>query len=172
MSIVRTMLKIALIIAGLFVVAVVAFVIWFARHPIVFRAIITTKLTVTASRDEAGHAIRCTLRLTGSDKLHTVTEIKMPREWVQALGASPPSGFTEQPLLAESKTDDLAFIEKFNRETVRWVGQFAIQRDQDHLLSIPARQPRAGRGTIRFQYEHRSKLGGSIQFAQVAVENE
>jgi hypothetical protein len=171
MSAARTILKIALIIVGLFLVAIAAFVVWFIRHPIVFTAPITTKLIATASRDDAGHAIRCTLRFTGSDKPHTVTEIKMPREWVQALGASPPSGFTEQPLVAEKKTDDQAFIEKFNREAVRWVGHLAVPRDEEIVVSIPAQQPRAGSGTIRFQYEYRGKLGGSIQFAQVTVEN-
>jgi hypothetical protein len=166
------MLKIALIIVGFFLVAIVAFVIWFARHPIVFTAPVKTKLSVTASRDEGGRAIQCTLRFTGSDKPHAVTEIKMPREWVQVLGASPPSGFAEQPLVAEKKTDDQAFIEKFNRETVRWIGQLAVPKDQDVVVLIPAQHPRIGSGTIRFQYEYRGKLGGSIQFSQVTLENQ
>jgi hypothetical protein len=172
MSIARTMLKIGLLIVGLLVVAIVAIVIWFARHPIVFTGPVTTKLLVTASRDEAGHTIRCILRFTGSDKPHTVTEIEMPKEWAQALGVSTPSGFTEQPLAAEKKTDDQAFIEKFNRETTRWVGQLAIPRDQDVVMSIPAKQPKAGSGTIRFRYESRGKFGGSIGFAQVTLENQ
>src|SRR5204863_183276 len=105
-------------------------------------------------------------------KPHYVTEISMGREWARALGASPPSGFVEEPLIAETKEDDQAFIDKFNRETVRWVGRLAIPRDQDIFVSIPAQQPRAGSGAIQFQYRYRGKLGGSIQSAQLTLQNE
>jgi hypothetical protein len=172
MSTTRLMLKIALIVAGFFALAIVAFIFWFARHPIVFTAPVTTKLTASASRDEGAHVIRCTLRFTGSSRPHTVTEIKMLRESAEALGATPPSGFTEQRLVAESKNEDQEFIEKFNRENIRWVGQLPVPRDQDVVISIPVQKPGAGRGAIHFQYEHRGRFGGSIQFCRATLEGQ
>jgi len=38
----------------------------------------------------------------------------------------PPSGFTDEPYVAGPKVGDGAFVQKFNQETVRWVGQLAL----------------------------------------------
>jgi hypothetical protein len=117
------MLKIVLIVVGIvvgiIVVLAAALVIRLSRGPIVFTSKVTSTLTAIAVRDEGAGSLRCTLRFTGHDKPYSVTEIHMPRELAQALGASPPSGFNDEPYVAGPKVDDGAFVQKFNQETVR-----------------------------------------------------
>ena len=170
------MLKIVLIVGGIIigivVVLAVALVIRLSRGPIVFTAPVTSKLTATAVRDEGARSLRCTLRFTGKDKPYSVTEIHLPRELAQALGASPPTGFTDEPYVVGPKVGDEAFVQKFNRETVRWVGQLALPAEQDVVLTIPVQQAHAGSGTIQFRYEHRGALGGSIRFCMLTLESQ
>ena len=168
------MLKIVLIfggiIIGIVVVLAVALLIRLSRGPIVFTASVTSKLTATALRDEGAHSLRCTLRFTGKDKPYSVTEIHLPRELAQALGASPPTGFTDEPYVAGPKVGDEAWVQKFSRETVRWVGQLALPAEQDVVLAIPVEHARAGNGTIQFRYEHRGLLGGSIRSCMLTLD--
>ena len=170
------MLKIILIVVGVVVGIVlllaVALVVRLSRGPIVFTSKATSALTVSAVRDQSAGSLRCTLRFTGRDKPHSVTEIHMPRELAQALGASPPTGFADEPYVAGPKVGDEAFVQKFNQGTVRWVGKLALPPDQDVLMSIPARNARAGSGTIQFRYEHRGTLGGSIRFCILKLDSE
>ena len=168
----RFSLKIALIVVGIIIVLVAALVIRLSRGPIVFTASVTSKLTAIAVRDEAARSLRCTLRFTGQDKPYTVTEIHLPRELAQALGASPPSGFADEPYVAGPKVGDEAWVQKFNRETVRWVGQLALPAEKDIVVSIPVQQARAGSGTIQFRYEHRSAFGGSIRSCMLTLESQ
>lgn len=168
----KMILKIVLIGAGLVVLLVAALVIRLSRGPIVFTAPVTSQLTAVAVRDESARSLRCTLRFTGEDKPYKVTEIHLPRELAQALGASPPNGFTAEPYVAGPKVGDEAWVQKFNSETVRWVGQLPLPAEQEVLLSIPAEQPRAGSGTIQFRYEHRGALGGSLRFCMLKLESQ
>lgn len=161
------MIKIVLIVGGIIigivVVLAVALLIRLSRGPIVFATPETSKLTATAVSDEGTSSLRCTLRFTGKDKPYSVTEIHLPRELAQALGASPPTGFTDQPYVAGPKVGDAAWVQNFNRETVRWVGQLGLPSEQDVVLTIPVEHARAADGTIQFRYEHRGMLGGSIR---------
>lgn len=170
------MLKIILIVGGIgigiVVILIAALVIRLLRGPIVFTAPVISKLTAMAVRDEGTRSLRCTLRFTGQDKPYNLTEIHLPRELAQALGAFPPSGFTEEPYVAGPKVGDETFVQKFNRETVRWVGQLALPAEQDVVLTIPVQQARAGSGTIQFRYEHRGALGGSIRFCMLTLESQ
>ena len=168
----KMILKIALIAVSLVVLLVVALVIRLSRGPIIFTSAVASKLTAVAQRDESAHSLRCTLRFTGQDKPYSVTEIHLPRELAQALGASPPSGFTDAPYVAGPKVGDEAWVQKFNRETVRWVGQLALPAEQDVIVAIPVQQARAGSGTIQFRYEHRGMLGGSIRSCMLKLESE
>ncbi len=172
----RAMLKIVLIVVGIVVGIVVVFVaalvIRLSRGPIVFTAPVTSKLTAIAVRDEGARSLRCTLRFTGKDKPYSVTEIHMPRELAQVLGASPPSGFTDEPYVAGPKVGDEAFVQKFNRETVRWVGQLSLPAEEDVVVAIPVQRALAGSGTIQFRYEHRGVLGGSIRFCTLTLESQ
>ena len=165
-------LTIALIAAGLFVLLLVALVICLLLGPIVFTAPVTENLTAVAVRDENARSLQCTLRFTGPDKAWTLTEIHLPRELAQALGASPPTGFAYEPFVAGPKVGDEAFVQKFNAETVRWVGRLDLPAEQDVVLSIPAQQPQAGSGTIQFRYERRGALGGSIRFCMLKLESQ
>ena len=172
----RSMLKIVLIIVGILVVIVIilaaALVIRLSRGPIVFTSPVTSNLTATVVRDEDAHSLRCTLRFTGQDKPYSVTEIHLPREMVQALGASPPSGFTDEPYVAGPKVGDESFVQKFNQETVRWVGQLVLPVEQDVVLTIPILHASASSGTIQFRYEHRGAFGGSIRFCVLKLESQ
>src|SRR6266705_248959 len=94
------MLKIALVVLGIIIVLVAALVVWLSHGPIVFTAPLTSRLIAVAVRDEAAQNLRCKLRFTGQDKPYSVTEIHLSRELARALGASLPSGFTDEPCAA------------------------------------------------------------------------
>jgi len=110
-----------------------------------WRDTFVTKVAVVASRDESGHAIRCTFQLTGPDRPRAITEIRIPRELAQTLDATPPEGFSEKSFEDSSRY--------FNKTYLRWVGNFALPKDQDVMLAIPAKQPKAGVGRIVFYYQ-------------------
>ena len=169
------MTKIILIIAGVLIIAVVAFLFWFARNPVVVLSKGPGK-TVTASvlPDEA--SLKVTMMLTGTDQPHTLTQISMPRTLAQASGLRPPNGFSEQPLPLEERNKNNAeivkFVETFNKDTLRWVGSFPLPPGESVELIIPAETPRAATGKISFQYEWRGKvLGGSMSSFTVTLTN-
>ncbi len=113
-------------------------------HP-VWRDIYFTDFTAIASRNETAKVIECKLRLAGSNRIRTLTEIRIPRELLNALGASSPSNFTEKSF------ED---YEKYNKKNyIRWIGKLALRRDEDVTLIIPAQHPNDGTGTIRFYCE-------------------
>ena len=172
------MAKIILIIAGVLIVGVVAFIFWFARHPIVFLTKGPGK-TVTASvlPDEPSRSLKVTMALAGTEKPHSVTQISMPRALAQALGLRAPSGFSEQLLPLDEGTKNnpemVKFVEEFNRDTLRWVGSLPLPPREAVTLMIPAQTPRGGTGKISFQYEWRGKvLGGSISSFTATLTNQ
>ena len=110
-------------------------------HP-EFRDDWITKVAGTGFYDENKHVFQCTLRLTGSDSPRAIKEIQMEREMAQALGVAPPEGFVEKPF-ADYET-------YFKKNYVRWVGRLPLVRDHDVIVNIPAKQPAAGSGKIRF----------------------
>jgi hypothetical protein len=167
----KIVFTIALIAAGLFVLLLAALVYRLSRGPIVFSTTSTSSFTVLAVRDESASSLRCMLRLSGQDAPYALTEMQVSRELAQALGASPPNGFVEEPLVAGPKVGDEAFVQKFNAETVRWVGQIELPTEQNVVLNIPVQRPQAGRGTIRFRYERRGALGGSMRFFVLTLES-
>jgi len=166
----KTILIIAGVVIGIVLLLVTLLVIRLLMGPIVFAGQVTSTLTAAAVRDEGTRGLRCKLQFTGKAKRYSVTEIHLPRELAQALGASPPSGFTDEPYIAGPKVGDEAWVQKFNRETVRWVGHLALPPEQDIILTIPAQNPRAGSGTIQFRYEYRGLLGGSIRHCMLKLE--
>lgn len=104
-----------------------------------------TKVTAIGIRDESGQVIRCTFRYTGSDHPREIAEIKIRKELAKAWGVSPPSGFVEKSF------ED---YQKYQQEHyVRWVGKLALPKDQDVILAIPMKQPKAGVGRIVFYYQ-------------------
>jgi hypothetical protein len=111
-----------------------------------FRDDYETMASAKALCDETNQLIRCTLRLTGSDRLRSVTEIWMPREMALALEASPPIGFFEKPFGNYGKIKEIC-----------WIGKLSLPRDQNVDLAIPAKHPAAGIGTIRFECDLNEK---------------
>lgn len=132
----------------------------------------TIKVAGSAVRDEATSIVRCTVRMTGGTAMQAVTEIEVPRELAAVLGASPPSGFTEEPYVAGPKVGDQAFVDDYNKTTVRWVGETPLPPEQNVVFSIPVKHPRAGSGIITFQYESRGKFGGgTIAWCKVELQS-
>lgn len=104
-----------------------------------------TKVSVIATRDTSQHAIRCTFRYTGSDHPREITEIQIGKDLAKDLNAFPPNGF------AEKLFED---YQKYEREHyVRWGGKLTLQKNQDVILVIPAKQSQAGTGRIVFYYQ-------------------
>jgi hypothetical protein len=109
-----------------------------------------TDFTATASRNDQGD-IECKLHLRGSSYPRTLTEIWIPKDLAESLKTSPPEGFKDAPF----KDYENFFSERY----VRWGGNLLLPTNKDLLLTIPAKQPEAGSGKIRFecQLEYHSK---------------
>ena len=127
-----------------------------------FRDGYVTKITTTISRDESAGSILCTMRLTGSSRARALKEIRMLRDMAQTLGASAPEGFIEKPWTE-------TYMKSTNEKFIRWVGNIPLPKDTDVSVKIPAKQPMAGEGTIRFQCEADEKTiyGSKILFVKL-----
>jgi hypothetical protein len=104
-----------------------------------------TKVTVAAIGNESEKVLRCTFRYTGSDYPREIAEIKIRKELAKTLDVSPPSGFVEKTFESYEKYDQEHYV--------CWVGKLALSKDQDVILTIPAKQPQAGTGRIVFYYQ-------------------
>ena len=113
-------------------------------HPY-WRDEFVTRITTVGVRDEASHALRCTFHFAGADHPRAVTEIKISIELAKACDLSPPKGFAVKPLEEYQK--------HFMQHYIRWVGTLNPPKDQDVILTIPAKQPGAGAGRITFYYQ-------------------
>ena len=102
-----------------------------------------------------------------------VTVISLPRELAARLGVSAPSGFREEtlPLTPEERRDSSAVAEAaaYDRETLRWAGEFLIPPDEAQRIVIPATAAAHIEGAISLQYETKHALGGSIAFGRVPL---
>jgi len=156
----------------LVLVAVVVFLIWWSRNPIVFVSNQdAVKLQARRLTDkEAETAIDLELSLTGSGDGYFLSTIEIPRQVAEAAGIQPPAGFHEQsmPLEQPQDTEDAEFVKKWNAENVRFVGRLDLKPGQRCLVSIPARDPRLVTGTLNLTYEWRGRyVGGSVRSAKV-----
>ena len=134
------MIKIFIFYGGALLAIIGSFVLWFALPP---------KYRVEAICDEAGRTIRCTVHASRSLGRHIrLCSIWIPTEYVQRLGASPPSGFKETQRLVPEWLYDNA-----KREVVIWNGRLDMPKDRAIELSIPAVHPKAVSGTIQFGFE-------------------
>jgi hypothetical protein len=104
-----------------------------------------TTVMVTAIGDESEKVLRCTFRYTGSDHPRDIAEIKIRKELAKTLDVSPPSGFVEKIFKSYEKYDQEHYV--------CWVGKLSLPKDQDAILTIPAKQPQAGKGRIIFYYQ-------------------
>lgn len=114
------------------------------------------------------------IEIDNNDRENSITEISMPRSLAEILGASPPDGFTAEllPVSDSEKNDQEAvrFVDKFNAETLRWVGQFALSPNIPSELRIPAKVTSNLSGRINFQYEAKVGFGGSISFFSLTLD--
>ena len=112
--------------------------------------------------------------IDNNDRENSITEISMLRSLAENLGASPPDGFAAEllPLSDPEKNDQEAvrFVDKFNADTLRWVGQFALTPNTPSELRIPANDTSSLSGRINFQYEAKVGFGGSISFFSVTLD--
>jgi hypothetical protein len=125
---------------------------------LVFLLLFRPRLRVRTSCDEAAGMIRCELRVARSFHPITVYFIWIPVEYVEALGASPPARFREEPdrVIPEWAYDGA------RRELVVWKGRLNVPSGTTVQLSIPARRPKALSGSLVFLYECRGLAGVGI----------
>jgi hypothetical protein len=118
-----------------------------------------TKVTVVAVGDESEKALRCTFRYSGSTHSREIVEIKIRKELAKTLDVSPPAGFLGKTFESYEKYDQEHYF--------CWIGKLALPKDQDVILTIPAKQPKAGTGRIIFYY--RRTDDASSDFKNVCI---
>ena len=105
------------------------------------------KLRVHIFCDEAAGVICCALRASRSLQPMYLNSIWIPVEYVEALGASPPPRFREDPERITPEWD----YDGVRRQVVVWNGRLKVPSGTTVELSIPARHPKAvsGRAVCR-----------------------
>ncbi len=111
------------------------------------------------------------IEITNNGKERRITQISMPRSVASQLGLTEPSGFRveELPLTEGEKKDKemVAFVKQYNKDNLRWVGEFTLPAESKAELAIPAPAISPLAGSIDFQYEGKVGLGGSISHFRV-----
>lgn len=158
----------ALIGMVLLIVVAVGFGVWAARGPKVQVVPKTTELRAHATRDPAAGRLRCHLYYDGPEDHYVLTEIDLPRSLALELGLEAPAGFEPTPLAAE-RGDDVQFVESYNRERLRWLGNHPLPPRSEVILDLPAKHAAAGVGTLRFTYGFQRRLGGVTRFALIEL---
>jgi len=75
----------------------------------------------------------------------------MSRELASALEVSAPAGFSEKPWTE-------SYMKSTSEKFIRWSGKVLLPRDTNVVLKVPANQPMAGSGRMRFQCELNEKV--------------
>ena len=147
--------------------AILAYGVWFVRSAVVDHV----KVSATAKAVEK--AIEVEVVATGSGDGAVITVIDMERSLRDALGLSPPAGFTAAPMPLDAREKDdkeaAAYVEKYNREKVRYAGRLAVAPGAPTVLRFAAERPDAASGVIHLQHERKIGMGGSISFTSVTV---
>lgn len=106
------------------------------------------------------------IEIANNGKERRITQISVPRSVASQLGLAEPSEFRieELPLTeGEKKNNEMvAFVNQYNKETLRWVGELTLPAESKTEFSIPASTVSPLAGSIDFQYEAKVGLGGSI----------
>jgi len=157
---------------GLIVLLAIGLTMWASRNPIILP---TPKgaLPQLTGRQVAGgsHEVVVELRSSGSVPGFTVTSIDLPRQLASALGIQAPPGFKAAPLLVEAgdTPETVAFVQDFNKTTLRWEGRLAIPADRPVRVRFPASAPSAATGALSLDYERKALLGGMSAATQVQL---
>ena len=104
-------------------------------------------------------ALEIEITLWNVKKDHAITEILMPKDLFVALDARTPEGFRNEPAPVPEGGAERAQLEEQNRLNVRWVGRLLLRPNTGALLSIPAKTPTHGAGTLRLRYEGENHAG-------------
>lgn len=158
----------ALIGMVLLIVVAVGFGVWAARGPKVRVVPKTTELRAHAIRDPAAGRVRCHFYYDGPEDHYALSEIDLPRSLAEELGLEAPVGFEPTPLAAE-KGDDPEFVDNYNRDRLRLLGNQPLPPRAEVILDLPARYAAAGAGTLRFTYGFQRRLGGVTRFALIEL---
>ncbi len=151
---------------GVVLALLVVLLIWLSRTAFVFLAPEGAFPEVNARQleDPSGTAVVVELELSGEKSGYRITDLSLSRHLAQSLGLSAPEDFTEEPLpLASSERDDpeiVRFVEQFNAENIRWIGDLEILPATPIVLRIPASDPLAEAGPLDIGYERSTGLGG------------
>ena len=152
------------------VVLVVVYLGWFVFTAVTSQAPVV-KATGYTSGD--GKYLAIEIILGGIKRPATIHEITLSRILADSLHASPPQGFEEKPLQLSkdepANPDTVKFVEKYNKETVRWVGEFNLAPEKKHVINIPAPSANDGSGKLTFQYDERVGVGGTIRSFDVSI---
>ncbi len=160
-------------IVGIAVLILVAYFVW--------RFVIRGDALVLVTPDAGGRVTAVVKRvvpdkeivieISNNSKANRITEISLSRAFAAQLGLSEPSGFRAETLPlseGERKNREMAeYVEKYNKEEIRWVGNLALAPNAKTELVFPAKSASALTGEIRFQYEAKVGLGGSISWFRV-----
>lgn len=158
----------ALIGMVLLIGVAVGFGVWAARGPKVLVVPKTTELRAHATRDPAAGRLRCHFYYDGPEDHYALSEIDLPRSLALELGLEAPPGFEPTPLTAE-RGDDAEFVENYNRERLRLLGNQPLPPRAEVILDLPAKHAAAGAGTLRFTYGFQRRLGGVTRFALIEL---
>jgi hypothetical protein len=115
-----------------------------AVHPH-WRDEFSAKIKVSAVLDEQHEMICCTLRYAGSEHSREIFEIVMRKNFADAIAASPPTGFTAKPYEGRQEFQ--------NTYSTRWIGEITLVQNQDVVVNIPAKHPKADKGYVSFYYQ-------------------
>jgi len=160
-------------IIGILVLVLVAYFVW--------RFVVRGDGLVLITQDSGTHvsgtvkrvvpAKELVIEIINNGKERRVTQISMPKSVASQAGFSEPVDFKveELPLTEDEKKDKetVAFVEQYNKENLRWVGDFTLPAESTTEFSIPASRISKASGSIDFQYESKAGPGGSISFFRV-----
>jgi len=163
-------LKTILISFGVLVVVIAFYLCW-----IISQAAKAAEEKVFIDVHVSANQIVITATLTGTNREYEVKEIVVSREWGEAIGIMPPDGFSEQGYTFEdaSSLEDLearAWVEATNAEQIRLVGALNLAPGTAVTFHFPISGAPPRTSTIRFQYEGRLGIGGSIAFFNADVQ--
>ncbi len=109
--------------------------------------------------------------LVGADRNYSVTEIRVPRHWGEAIAIAPPIGFSAQPYALDGETDPdrVAWINEANERLIRWVGGADLIPDEATKLNFSIQSAPEESAKIDFTYETKIGVSGSISSFSVEI---
>lgn len=155
------------------IIILIGFIVWrfVVRGDALFLLTANSGKQVTAKVKQVIPNTELIIEIDNNSREHHITEISMPRVLAMQLGVTKPIGFKEEvlPLTEEERIDKetVDFVKLYNKENIRWVGDFSLPPDAKIEITFPAADTSQLAGTIQFQYEAKLGFSGSIAFFRV-----